>query len=281
MSKKAGRKKSDKAAVNRTHIEEDSALVQECIQTLRELLQGEKNLKVRTDDKFMLRYLRWQNFDPELAFSKLKEIYKFRAETKEWHCNKPPCEYETIHSLNCQVMLGERDNRGRRVYVVKVGNVDMNNKAVTVEQLNHVDDMWLELMLEEEEVQKNGIAVIIDLAGYSWKMFRWLTPTNVRISSRKLYNLSFPSISFHVVNTSFLLNASIAIVYPFLDSKIKEQIHFHNNDWSSLHKHINPDILPAEYGGYLPGIDYEKLRRVLYDNTDVLMAQFSMGYVDE
>jgi hypothetical protein len=51
----------------------------------------------------------------------IKDIYKFRAETKEWHCSKPPSEYTTVLELNAQVILGDRDNRGRRVYVVKVG----------------------------------------------------------------------------------------------------------------------------------------------------------------
>jgi hypothetical protein len=40
---------------------------------------------------------------------------------KEWHCSKPPSEYEDILALNVQVMLGDRDSRGRRVYVLKIG----------------------------------------------------------------------------------------------------------------------------------------------------------------
>jgi hypothetical protein len=51
----------------------------------------------------------------------MKDIYKFRAEKKDWHCSKPPSEYEDILALNVQVMLGDRDCRGRRVYLVKIG----------------------------------------------------------------------------------------------------------------------------------------------------------------
>jgi hypothetical protein len=39
----------------------------------------------------------------------------------EWHCSKPPSEYEDILALNVQVLLGDRDSRGRRVYLVKMG----------------------------------------------------------------------------------------------------------------------------------------------------------------
>jgi hypothetical protein len=45
----------------------------------------------------------------------------------------------------------------------------------------------MEVAMEEEESQKNGLAVIIDMEGYSLKLFRWLTPQNIRISSRKFY----------------------------------------------------------------------------------------------
>jgi hypothetical protein len=47
--------------------------------------------------------------------------------------------------------------------------------------------MWMEMMMEDEEAQKNGLVVIIDMQGYSWKLFRWLTPNNIRICSRKFY----------------------------------------------------------------------------------------------
>jgi hypothetical protein len=278
MSKKAQVKSQDKSLERKTIKEEDAAEVQRCIERLRELLQGEKKLRIKVDDKFLLRYLRWLHFDPDKAFNKMKDIHKFRAEKAEWHCRKPPSEYEDILALNVQVMLGDRDRRGRRVYLVKIGNIDTNH--VTIYPLTHVDDLWLEMAMEEEETQKNGLAIIVDMEGYSWKLFRWLTPQNINVGLRKFYNLTFQSIDIHVVNTSFLLNTSIALVFPFLDSKTKEHIHFHNTDWPSLHKHINPEILPQEYGGHVPSIDYVKLRSVLYDNSENLMELFSMGYVN-
>lgn len=280
MSKKAQKKSQDKALQSKSNKEEDAAEVQRCIERLRELLQGEKNLKIRLDDKFLLRYLRWLHFDPDVAFNKIKDLYKFRAEKKEWHCSKPPSEYEDILASNAQVMLGDRDRRGRRVYLVKIGNIDTNNKNHTLYRLTHVDDLWMEVAMEEDETQKNGLAVIIDMEGYSLKLFRWLTPQNISVCSRKLYNLALRQIDIHVVNTSLLLNTSITLVYPFLDSEVKEHIHFHNRDWPSLHQHINPEILPQEYGGHIPSLDYVKLRSTLHDNSQQLMEVFSMGYVN-
>ena len=45
----------------------------------------------------------------------------------------------------------------------------------------------MELAMEEDETQKNGLAVIIDMEGYSLKLFRWLTPHNISVGVHKFY----------------------------------------------------------------------------------------------
>jgi hypothetical protein len=45
----------------------------------------------------------------------------------------------------------------------------------------------MEVAMEEEETQKNGLAVIVDMEGYSLKLFRWLTPHNLSVCSRRFY----------------------------------------------------------------------------------------------
>jgi hypothetical protein len=85
----------------------------------------------------------------------------------------------------------------------------MNRKDVTLHRLSHVDDMWLEVMMEEDETQKNGLAVIVDMEGYPWKMLRWLTPQNMRVSSRKLYVSHTMSAGFQLNRTLLLISMSV------------------------------------------------------------------------
>nr|CAD7195389.1 unnamed protein product [Timema douglasi] len=49
-------------------------------------------------------------------------------------------------------------------------------------------------------------------------------------------------------------------------------IHFHYQDRASLHKFINPEILPEEYGGKVPKIEYEEQEKYLHEKEDVLLA---------
>ena len=51
------------------------------------------------------------------------------------------------------------------------------------------------------------------------------------------------------------------------------QIHFHDRDWTSLHKFISPDVLPPEYGGHKHEVDFRKSQQFLYDNEEKLMGK--------
>jgi hypothetical protein len=51
------------------------------------------------------------------------------------------------------------------------------------------------------------------------------------------------------------------------------QIHFHDRDWTSLHKFISPDVLPPEYGGHKHEVDFRKSQQYLYDNEENLMGK--------
>ncbi|XP_069698196.1 alpha-tocopherol transfer protein-like [Periplaneta americana] len=278
MSTEETQTTDESTTFDKLNIEEDSVKVQECINTLRELIEGEENLKVKTDDKFILRYLRWSDFKPGLAFHRLKKVYRFRARNKDWFCTKPPSEYETELGLNIHAILKERDSKGRRVFIVKTANIDAD--ILTPQTMSHLDDLWLESVIDEEETQKNGLVIILDLAGYSWKMFSWITPNNSRVACIKVATVTIRKIELHVVNTSFLLNASMSLIYPFFDPRVLKHIHFHGEDWPSLHKHINPEILPEEYGGTGPSIDYIEARKILYEKSDYLMEIFSLGLIN-
>lgn len=39
--------------------------------------------------------------------------------------------------------------------------------------------------MDDEETQRNGICVIVDLRDVSWKLMKWLTPGNLRVAVRK------------------------------------------------------------------------------------------------
>lgn len=87
-----------------------------------------------------------------------------------------------------------------------------------------MDELWFELVTEEPETQAKGISILLDMNNYSLKLFKWLTPTNIRVGSAKADLFPSKEIIFHVVNTSMLVNAAIKLVWPFLSERIKKMV---------------------------------------------------------
>jgi hypothetical protein len=63
------------------------------------------------------------------------------------------------------------------------GNVD-TTKASIVDCIR-MNDLWIELAMDEEETQKNGMALIIDLGGLPLHLFKFLSPKATIISALK------------------------------------------------------------------------------------------------
>lgn len=88
--------------------------------------------------------------------------------------------------------------------------------------------MWMESTIDDPKVQNKGISILVDVGNTPWRLIRWLTPHNINVGLRKLEVLPVKDIVFHVVNTTFILNACINIIWPFLSSKHKDMVSYFN-----------------------------------------------------
>jgi hypothetical protein len=48
-----------------------------------------------------------------------------------------------------------------------------------------MNDLWIELAMDEDETQKNGMILIIDLGGFPVRLFKFLSPKATIISALK------------------------------------------------------------------------------------------------
>lgn len=249
------------------------------IEELQELLKSEVKLYINNDEKILLRFLYYADFDVTAAFQKMKSWFKLKFDNPNWFASQVLTDRQNLAmSRDVHCILQDRDPKGRRVYVLKLGNVVVG-ECEPWENFQ-VDDLWLELAMDEEETQKNGLVYIFDMKGLTLKYLRYFTPTNCKVASTKAENLPVRKLEYHVVNSGFLLNSMVTIVFPFLSGSTKENIFFHKSNWPSLHKHVPPEILPEEYGGKLPPLDYQHLRNYITNNRSRLEEIVSHGYKD-
>lgn len=85
-------------------------------------------------------------------------------------------------------------------------------------------DILVETVLDDPIIQANGTSIIVDMKGYPWSILKWLTPTNVKACAKKLDAYPIKEILYHVVNTSILVNASIKLLWPFLNDRLKNMV---------------------------------------------------------
>ncbi|XP_068084830.1 clavesin-2-like [Anabrus simplex] len=250
------------------------------LESFRNMVAAEANLHVRTDDAFLLRFLRARKFNCTKAFHMLQRYYVMKLRSPELFKVPRPSEKSYILEMQVQNMLEDRDSYGRRVYIFRVEKCDA--AAVSIEDIFRTNVMALEHIVEEPETQIAGLTVIVDMNGFGLQHAKFLSPYYARRTVeviQETFPLRFKG--FHVINQPFYFDAVFAVLKPFLKEKIRRRIYFHGRDLSSLHAFIKPDILPAEYGGTKPSFDNKKWRLSLLANEQKFVELESYGYRTE
>jgi hypothetical protein len=58
------------------------------------------------------------------------KVYKFKAKHEEYFCNKSPLEYKELLSQNFVTLLEDRDQRGCRLFLAKMGELTLTKYKV-------------------------------------------------------------------------------------------------------------------------------------------------------
>ncbi|KAK5646338.1 hypothetical protein RI129_004802 [Pyrocoelia pectoralis] len=218
------------------------------LKLLHLLVANDKNLVLPDDDDFFIRFLRAKKFDSQKAFHMLQRYYIIKLKFPELFKCPLPSELSRILNYQAQNMLINRDQFGRRVYIIRVEKFD--SSQVTLDDIFRTNILAMEEVVREPETQIAGIVVILDMAGLSLHHARFFTPHYAKRTVevvQETFPLRFKG--FHIVNEPFYFDAVMAVVKPFLKDKVRKRIHLHGGNLSSLHAFIRPDILPFEYGG--------------------------------
>lgn len=80
----------------------------------------ESGMKFRTDDDYLLRFLRCGKFKHEAAYEKIRFICKNRKQYPEVFCNLPS-NFEELLNRNMFIYLPYRDEEGSIILVDKFG----------------------------------------------------------------------------------------------------------------------------------------------------------------
>ncbi|KAI8428182.1 hypothetical protein MSG28_002417 [Choristoneura fumiferana] len=173
--------------------------------------------------------------------SKMRRIAEFKRDNASLLDNLLP-DQEQDAFLNHKVVnvMKGRDHKGRRVLIVNVGGT-WNPKKVTADQLFRLFYLIHEAAMLEPESQVRGTVVVMDFHNMGWTQTMGLTPA----FSKRLLTFIQDAMPLRLKEVHFVKQPMVFNV-----------IFFHGSKMSSLHEHLAPSHLPADYGGELPAIDY-------------------------
>ncbi|KAL1398960.1 hypothetical protein pipiens_002306 [Culex pipiens pipiens] len=240
-------------------INETPERVQEALAELRELLKQEPDLHIPLeDDKFLRKFLRACKYDVQKTYQMIQFAYRMKINGKEYYENTPnPSSIRHVFDEGMIWYMPERDADGAAVCVVEVGK-KWNTAKVSIIELIAAIRFSVEAALLDPETQLHGMKVIFDTEGLSMAQIAQNTPKHAcMILDWAQKACPFRLRGVHVVNNSMLFNILFAIFKPFISKELRDVIFFHNKDWKSLAKHVNPSCLRPKYGGSLAAPEYE------------------------
>ncbi|XP_045470182.1 alpha-tocopherol transfer protein-like isoform X3 [Harmonia axyridis] len=234
----------------------------------------------RTDDEYLLRFLRCRNFSLEGAHKLLCNYYEFKDNNPDF--------FEGISLENLEILGHDeiitvppyREQTGRRILLYRMGEWDP--EKITVDEIFQATLVVLELAILEPRAQIMGGICIFDLGGLTVNQAWYMTPS-VAKKMIQIMVTSFPVKvhAMHIVNQSFVFDMVFNIFKPFINERMKSRIFFHGDNRESLHKHIDPKYLPKRYGGVHPDYPQKEWFEGFQRDKKIVWEMKTQGYAVE
>lgn len=239
------------------------------LREFKETVLKDKQLKCcRTDDIFLLSFLRAKKYDREKALKLLKNYYQTRKKYTDVFQNLRPSTMERFLQMDMMTTT-----RVEPDVVFGYGRVShWNADEVSAIDVARCILLLLDLELNDHPLQVNGFTAFIDVKTLSWKHFIQFTPRMIYLVI-SCFHQSIPLCykAIHIVNSNKLLSGILAMLFPFLPYKFKQRIHIHGSNMETLHKEFDPKYLPAEFGGQLPSFDCTEFKQRLRENEQLFI----------
>ncbi|XP_075151325.1 alpha-tocopherol transfer protein [Haematobia irritans] len=232
----------------------------------------------RTDDEFLIRFLRARFWNIENSYKLLSNYYKFREQNKIFFEKVRPLDLSYIASKDIVHVTPYRDQCGRRIMIYRFGI--WKPSEVKTDDIFRATVCLMEMGILEPITQVVGGIGIFDLQGFSLGHLLHLSPS-VATNVIAVVASSMPTRveSIHIVNQNAVFNAALKIFKPFLNARMREHLFIHGSDMSSLHQHIKPECLPRRYGGELDDPSATAWLDAIRDNQQIRKELEKQGYI--
>ncbi|GAB0090853.1 alpha-tocopherol transfer protein-like [Sergentomyia squamirostris] len=225
--------------------------IEEDLNALKTWIRQQPHLRARTDDQFLVGFLRGCKYSLERVKKKLDIYYSFRTNLPDLIMNSDPLLEKNKLFLKQGVGLRLPNTitpdgacilliRPERYDPAKVDIIDIFRYIVMVFDIFIIDnDQWT----------VSGVLEVIDLANVTMAHILQFTPIYIKklsVICQDAMPLRLKGV--HCINAPPGFDTVFNSFKRFLSEKNRNRIYIHG-DLGNLYKHIPQKLLPTEYGG--------------------------------
>lgn len=220
-----------------------------CIEEIRKWLEENQWLNAKNDDLSILTFLRGCKFNIERTKDKLKNYYVMRAERPEWFTNRDPLLPEIKELVRLGVFVPLRKFQDNRLIVI-IRAAAHDPKRHDMNDVFKAGKMLLDIAaMENEQTSIYGVTAIFDMKGVSLAHVRQLPPSLIKEAVHAWQNYHCRPKQLEFVNAPVYVNVVLRIFKRFMSEKLRGRVNVHFRGLGALHRAVDKDNLPVEYGG--------------------------------
>ncbi|KAH8380347.1 hypothetical protein KR009_010147, partial [Drosophila setifemur] len=222
------------------------------IAALREWLKQQPHLRARTDDQFLVNFLRGCKFSLERTKFKIDRFYTLRTKYPDYYlCHNVDVDKQLeLFRLGSIILLPRplHDN-GPRIAMLRMAAYDPSK--YTFQEINLAAMLMQQIMLnEDDDAIVNGMISIMDLGNVSAGHFLQMSPSFAKkMTVFQEEALPLRPQGVHFINTPSGFETIFNMFKPMLSKKQQGRLYVHGSKWESMYAQVPKQYLPVEYGG--------------------------------
>ncbi|XP_037573176.1 alpha-tocopherol transfer protein-like [Dermacentor silvarum] len=248
----------------------------DAIQKLLQILSDEPELNSRKDDEFLLRFLRVRKYNVDAAMQTIRNYYKIRTACGPIYSDFLPSKVPSAARTLCMVMP-EKDVHGRPIVFMNIAQ--WIPSELPFSEYQKAWTICMEYIASDPVAQVLGVVLLLDFNEYTIDKILCVRIGLLKKAVEYLQDcMPMRLKAMHIVNQSYAFDMLYMLVRPVMKSKLIERFHLYGKSYDRLHEEIPSSVLPEEYGGQGPPLDYEAFWRRVDAEEELFAANNQFGY---